>query len=628
MTKLQTNEPTLYLYSRVSTTKQTKSNKTGMDRQQNSKDVQATRERFSHLPEVEFNDAGLSAHHGHNFTKGKMGAFLELAQSGAIAWGSVLAMEDIDRLTRLKLTDAHVIVSTILQKGIQIYTWKDGVTYSKDNLMSHMQITLQLEGANVYSKKLSSRIKEIPSTILREKINKGIRDKGGYCPAIRGYASHKWWVETSSYFVKPHPEYFEVARIIVDLILEGHGHVTIRRILKEKGIRPPRKASKKKGIGWGQNLISRFHKSRTLIGEHSIMIDGERTIIPDYYPHVCTVEEFHEMARIKKANRSKVEGVKKNIGLLSGAGKTRCSCCEMTMGTFLSKARTPYETMRYKCSGKDDAGLNCKTATIDSKTLETAVIKMVGTIIAVPPKKDNLAEILSTKARISEAQQEIETYQFLLKEAKGLDAKRVVIEELNKNTKAKGTQEHILAELMSIPDADPLAINDIPRQVVNYKRTDIREDVRHKLFSHVEAIKIKASTNVVDIYIKLYSGNEIQATLLNRQYLYFRGDEWFDMYHKPAIKPLENNTELNKVLFDSKRITDSPFGGVKAMTAANDWYGIDKKGNQVQVLNLDDIYISKRHEIMPVFMNFVRRLAEGEDLLISNVPQELLDIAS
>jgi hypothetical protein len=284
--------------------------------------------------------------------------------------------------------------------------------------------------------------------------------------------------------------------------------------------------------------------------------------------------------------------------------------------------------MRYKCSGKDDAGLNCKTATIDSKTLETAVIKMVGTIIAVPPKKDNLAEILSAKARISEAQLEIETYQSLLKDAKGLDAKRAVIEELNKNTKSKEGHEHVLADLMRIPEADPLAINDIPRWVVDYKRTDIREELRHKLFSHVESIKIKASTNVVDIYIKLYSGNEIQATLLSRQYLYFRGDDWFDMYHKPGFKPLKNTTELEKELVDSKRRIDSPFGGVKAMTAANDWYGIDKKGNQVQLLNIDDIYISKRNEIMPVFLDFARRLAEGEDLLISNKQQESLDIAS
>jgi hypothetical protein len=100
------------------------------------------------------------------------------------------------------------------------------------------------------------------------------------------------------------------------------------------------------------------------------------------------------------------------------------------------------------------------------------------------------------------------------------------------------------------------------------------------------------------------------------------------MYHKPGFKPLKNTTELDKVLVDSKRRIDSPFGGVKAMTAANDWCGIDKKGNQVQLLNIDDIYISKRNEIMPVFLDFARRLAEGEDLLISNKQEESLDITS
>lgn len=128
---LMSSAPTLYLYSRVSTDKQAAGNKTGVQRQTEGALVDATKLKYSNMPVIYMSDNGMSASKGENIEHGCLGRFIELSRSGHIAPGSVLAMENIDRFSRLALTRASEFLTCILAANIVVYTWIDGAVYQK-----------------------------------------------------------------------------------------------------------------------------------------------------------------------------------------------------------------------------------------------------------------------------------------------------------------------------------------------------------------------------------------------------------------------------------------------------------------------------------------------------------------
>lgn len=128
---LMSSAPTLYLYSRVSTEKQAAGNKTGVQRQTEGALVEATKAKYSSMPVVHMSDNGMSASKGENIEHGRLGDFIELCRSGQIAPGSVLAMENIDRFSRLALTRASEYLTCVLAANVFVYTWIDGAVYQK-----------------------------------------------------------------------------------------------------------------------------------------------------------------------------------------------------------------------------------------------------------------------------------------------------------------------------------------------------------------------------------------------------------------------------------------------------------------------------------------------------------------
>jgi DNA invertase Pin-like site-specific DNA recombinase len=54
-----------------------------------------------------FEDLGVSAFRGGNAAEGRLGEFLEAARSGAIPKGSVLVVENLDRISRDKIRNAR-----------------------------------------------------------------------------------------------------------------------------------------------------------------------------------------------------------------------------------------------------------------------------------------------------------------------------------------------------------------------------------------------------------------------------------------------------------------------------------------------------------------------------------------
>lgn len=565
---------TLYLYARVSTEKQSKDGRTGLDRQKEAEAVKRTIEKFKDMPRKYMEDTGKSAYHGKNISEGELGVFLDLCKMRQVAKGSIIAIENIDRLTRLGLTDAQQLVIEIMQAGVDIYIWTKDKIYTRNNVADTITLAIELEQAGKYSQDLSYRITTAAIKKI-ELIKSGKKDNDGHCYALRGYGHNKWWVDTSSGYVKPHDEYFSIAREIVDLNLEGFGHIKIRQALEEKGYKSPRTAHKKKGVNWGQNMIAKFHTSKTLLGEFRVNIKGEEHIIPDYYPPVCTPEEFAQIQNIKKAKRA--GGTKRNAALFSGFGKTRCAFCDNTIQTFLSKAGSKYETQRYKCCGKDDPSIKCISSTIDSKVLETAIIKVIGVIISQPIKEDHGFQVIEIEQKIKEAQSTINGLAENISKA-GAGA-GTLISLLDKETETKIALENDLSKLKQIPDIDPLKMSEISPDIINYKNTALRQKIREKIFSRVKQITIKTLNKHTEFEIELYTKNILNATVMENKYLLIKGT---------AI---------------AEHLSDPGLGGTNTLIESLKWSGIDRKNNKFDLEVVNKLDFNEEPEIWSEFLD-------------------------
>lgn len=553
---MKSTEPTLYLYSRVSTEKQTRKGKKGLDRQQVSKDVLKTIEIFPDFPIVRMSDEGMSAHHGVNIDKGELGKFIELCRIGEIAPGSVIAMEALDRFTRLSLSRANSLTLTVLEAEVKIYTWSTKQTFNRDNFTDALNMLVLLEGANQYSKALSHKIVGSAMDRIKDAYDISKRSKDGYCSSVGGYGTSIWWADIDNGFVIPHPYYFKIAREIADLILtQKLSAQKIREHLTAKGYKPP-----VSGKPWGYNMISKFHLNGHIIGEVTFNNKKDKTthFIPNYYPPVVTDSEYRKILEIKKLKRAKRDGVKAYSGLFSGGSIFRCGFCGKGISVFNGRSKAH----KYKCNGMYNPAVKCEGTTADARYVDVALIKLIGTIITQKPLKDNSLELSKLERELSKQRRLLQSLTEDLKSTSSNVARKAIINELNDTGYYIEKLDSQLDELKSIPVADSLSIFSIPPKIINYENVELRDEFTVRAFTHVKKITMKISPNFQDIRVELFSGLEINASLIGRKILYFKDETLFDAYHR-----------------------SDDIGGVGAMDASERWYGVDRDGKEIKLLS-------------------------------------------
>lgn len=594
---LVSRKPTAYLYSRVSDMRQDDKDKSGIARQTGSKEVDTLLREFDSMPQIWMNDAGLSAHHGHNISKGIMGEFIRACEDGDIAEGSILIIEYLDRLTRLELTEAMQVANTIIKAGVSIHVWGSNDIIVKNDLSGSIKLVVELQGANAYTKKLSNRVKNSAITRINKALD-GIKDNDGYTYAVNGYGSNAWWCDTTSNYVKPHYYYWPIAREIVDLTLDGLGWMKIRNILKKKNYKPPHALSEQESVrnkaiarGWSQSVITSFSRRSALLGIKKFKeLD---IIIPDYYPSLCTAEEFVRMADIKSAKQT--GGVKVNAALFSAKAKTRCGFCNGTLNTSPNKGGQKLETRSYKCSNPD-----CKSGIVDSVFFETAIIKTVGVIISQPPKQENKIKERELEQQINQINRVI----FNLGEAIAISKYGVL--ELTKKQDIEIEKRNLLekevAKLKAQPIVDTMSINSIPHNIIDYTNTKERIKFRDQFFHHIKEIRAKINKryntfnnqNVLSFAIELYNGHTIKSNLYGNKFLEFDAEFTEEMHRSD-----EN-------------------GGVLAYYNSHCWFGIDQKGREIHFLNDEfDSYTAKERDRIDLIKGIaLKRTLDGEDLIV------------
>ncbi|MBN1555882.1 MAG: recombinase family protein [Phycisphaerae bacterium] len=355
--KKRPNDARVYSYIRFSTPEQRLGDS---ERRQLSaaKDF-AEKEAIPFDESLRMDDRGLSGFHGTNLKKGALGQFLESVKRGDVPPGSVLVVENVDRLSRLEFTEAFKIISGIIDGGITIRTLAPEATYDRDALNNYgiYQLTGQIQLAHDDSKKKSERLSAVWSEKKR-------RARDGEVLTRRLPA----WLRLEKDKIVPIPEAVKAIRKIFEMKAGGIGKGSIAKHLNAKGYwTPPPRRNAKTSPSWRDSYITKILSNRAVIGEYQPHKLKDEKRIPDgepvenFFPVVVKPDLFYVVQKTLQANRGSGGQTGKAENFF--AGIVRCAYCGGPMH-FISKGRPPKGAGYLVCdAGRRGAGCDRKHRT-------------------------------------------------------------------------------------------------------------------------------------------------------------------------------------------------------------------------------------------------------------------------
>ncbi len=237
-------------------------------------------------------DAGVSGYTGDNSVGGELAAFLQAIADGKVPTGSVLIIENIDRLTRLPPHEANKVLDLIIQAGVSLVTTNPEREYTASNISTfgiwiELQVSMLL--AHEESKKKSGRLREVWSEKRRTILERKLTPRA---PAWLDLSADK-----RTWIVKK--KMADAIRRVFALCVEGFGAGAIARIMQKEC---PQGLI---GKGWYTWSIGNILRSRSALGEFQPHIGRPGTAgrkstrkpfgdpIPNYFPPIISEAEFY-----------------------------------------------------------------------------------------------------------------------------------------------------------------------------------------------------------------------------------------------------------------------------------------------------------------------------------------------
>ncbi|MFP8489289.1 recombinase family protein [Gracilimonas sp. Q87] len=355
------NQPLAYSYIRFSKLRQ----KDGDSERRQTEDVNPEAiARELGLPldnKLNLIDRGKSGFTGEHRTKGALGEFEKLIEEGEIAPGSVLIIEEMDRLTREALLESVHLMTGILLKGVGIYTGMDEQYYTKETfdfgqlVLSANKLQTGHEESLKKSKRGTSTWKE-----KRKQAEKGNKKLTAVSPM---WLEPIWEDETKKENVigfEPIPDIVEAVREIFRLKENGMGNAKIAKALNEdERFFSPEPNNRNKNGGWPGSTIQRYIHDRRVLGELQLykknkdtggkrVVDGDP--IKDYYPAIVDEDLFYavqnRLQRFREKNGCPGGRTGKVKNLFSHI--TKCGQCGGSMH-FIDKGKPPKGRTYLRC---------------------------------------------------------------------------------------------------------------------------------------------------------------------------------------------------------------------------------------------------------------------------------------
>lgn len=408
------NRPRLYSYIRYSSERQGKGN--SIERQKSYIAEMAKQIAAEYDLEIfeEYEDLGVSAYKGKNVQEGALSDFIAQVESGVIPKGSFLLIESLDRFSRQNAMQAVNLFTSLLLNGITVITGIDKQVYRQTEVNNE---TLQ---QLMFSVMLFSRANEESSTKSHRTIASALskikrhqkRDPGDPVVAIKELGSDKWWTDSSSGYVKPHPVLFPIAKEIIRLKQDGWSNRMILIHLKNNYNGPIIGNKKSKGI-WNMQHCSRI-LDPAIYGRKVITVNHTEYVLDDYYPAIVSKDEY-EALKIQVGNKGFAPNRESNpeIPLLSGIGILYCAHCSCYMVKAKSTLKNHPHAYRYQCASRD-LHRDCNKWGFRASTLERTILQLIADRIFLQEKP----QPSGVEGKIADLQTQIDNYLLAIGSAK------------------------------------------------------------------------------------------------------------------------------------------------------------------------------------------------------------------
>jgi DNA invertase Pin-like site-specific DNA recombinase len=390
--------PKVYSYLRFSSPEQAKGDS---KRRQLAAAYSWAAENGMELDE-ELHDEGISGWRGTNLKHdAALGGFLRAVQAGAVAPGSVLVIESLDRLSRDLARKAQRLLEDICDSHVDVVTLADRKRYSKEvfdrDPMAIIWSLLVFMRGNEESETKSKRVAAAWST----KRNKAIETGKRMTPVCPG------WLRPEGEGFAPIPERVAIVNRIFAETLAGRGQHAIAQTLTAEGV-----PTWRRGKVWHRTFVAKLLNNEAVIGTIALgsTMNEDRSkrrrivkTVEGYYPAVIDRETW-ERTRALLGNRERPKGgaSDKPVRFLL-AGLARCPSCDATMTRV---AKGPRGGRPYLICTTAKAGGLCRRQHVRAEAIDAAIFdRFVELLIHKPAANANEADYLDRLRNLEGAEQ-------------------------------------------------------------------------------------------------------------------------------------------------------------------------------------------------------------------------------
>jgi DNA invertase Pin-like site-specific DNA recombinase len=486
-----------FRYARVSNKSQVDG--FGLDRQMEDTRAMCRRHGWV-LDDQVFTDDGLSAFTGSNVRAGELGVFIDLVKSGRIPVGSILIVENTDRLSRLPASDANAVITSIVNAGIDIATTKPEAIYTRSNinqLATWLPLQVQQCLAHEESLKKSERLLDAWKR-KRDALAEGkkLRKKGPWW--LRVSADGKTWVQK--------PKEVAVVRQIFRWAADGYGASQICGLLA--GLCPEGMTGK----GWQPNNVRKLLRSRQVLGELQPHVRHRRTTedgktwngrkaigepVKDYYQAIIDPDLF---LKVQQA----LDGRLKSFGRPTGGPVKGCPnlltslAFDCTDGQPLNVTGNPSSPRLLVSAGALKKKPGSRFVTVPVQVLEDVVLSQLSELKTsdVTGKAADTGDVAKWSAELTKVNHNLTKLKIKAATAEDPSAYFEMIDELSARRKDAQRNLEAAQQANACPAGDALgdvkSLYELLKNATNGERDELRVKTKAAL---------RRLVNRIDVYL-------------------------------------------------------------------------------------------------------------------------------
>lgn len=342
---------------------------------------------------------------------------IEDIDEGRIPEGSVLIVENLDRLSREHITDALSQFMALLKK-IDIYTSSDGKLYesSRDPSALAMDLIISITvmtRAHEESAIKSSRLKASWDNKRANITNKKLSPNGPHWLKLN---------EDGTDFLLL-PERVATIQKIYQLTKEGYGATRLVKYLNDNLDKHPSPGRRHRNSNneleptnhWASTTVKRILQDKSVMGEyqpHKGNNSNRKAIgepIPDYYPQIISPDDFYSVQGVK-AQRKVGKGRTSTSFSNLFRGFLYCGECHKPM-EYTNKGKPPKGGQYLVCSSAKRGAGCTNTKHYRYKPLELMLLHALPLNEVIPPvKKVNHEELLKVEGLLLDAEKTLENF--------------------------------------------------------------------------------------------------------------------------------------------------------------------------------------------------------------------------